>query len=120
MGDPSTFRALRLLRVLRCIKLMRFVERLDALYLMISALRSSMGVLGWAIVLLLIMQTLTAFVINNCLQIWYFPHIEFPIGERKKLFAYFGTFSRALLTTFEMAMGNWPVAARLLVENVSK
>jgi len=118
--NPSIFRSLRLLRVLRCVKLIKFMKKLDALYLMVSALQSSVPFLGWAIVVLFILQTLTAFVINLILQNWYFGASQFPIDERRILFGYFGTFARALLTTFEMAMANWPVPARLLVENVSE
>merc|ERR1712216_308647 len=37
---------------------------------------------------------------------------------RFMLFAYFGSFSKTLLTMFEVTFGNWVVSTRLLFENV--
>merc|ERR1711987_41602 len=36
------------------------------------------------------------------------------------LFLYFGTFTRCLLSMFEITLGNWPPVARLLSENVTE
>ena len=43
-----------------------------------------------------------------------------PDGERQELFAYFGTFSRSMLSMFEITLGNWPVVARILQDNVAE
>lgn len=41
-------------------------------------------------------------------------------AQRHKVFEYFGTTSRALLSMFELTLGNWVVIARILQENVSE
>jgi hypothetical protein len=50
----------------------------------------------------------------------YFTAEEYPLAERQAVFEYFGSFSRAMLTMFEMTLANWPPVCRLLVENVSE
>jgi len=40
-------------------------------------------------------------------------------SKRQEVFLYFGTFTRAVVTMFEISMGNWVVSCRILSENVS-
>ena len=40
--------------------------------------------------------------------------------NREEIFRYYGTFTRATLTMFEILFGNWGPPARILVENVSE
>jgi hypothetical protein len=100
--------------------MIRIIRQLECLYFMVEALTASLRVLGWASLLLFAFQILTAFVINELLFSFYF--YQDGLDEQKKLevFKYFGSFARSLLTTFEMAIGNWPVPARVLFENVNE
>eukprot|EP00971_Amphidinium_carterae_P219129 4349964-Amphidinium_carterae.2 len=50
----------------------------------------------------------------------YLKEEDKPIEERLEVYLYFGTFSRALLSMFELTMANWPPICRLLMENVSE
>eukprot|EP00419_Tripos_fusus_P045978 CAMPEP_0172819418 /NCGR_PEP_ID=MMETSP1075-20121228/14581_1 /TAXON_ID=2916 /ORGANISM="Ceratium fusus, Strain PA161109" /LENGTH=210 /DNA_ID=CAMNT_0013659939 /DNA_START=50 /DNA_END=679 /DNA_ORIENTATION=- len=43
-----------------------------------------------------------------------------PIEKRKQVFMFYGTFSRSMLTMFEITLGNWMPPCRALVENVSE
>merc|ERR1719171_1919048 len=45
---------------------------------------------------------------------------EQPLEARKQVFSYFGTFTRATLTMFEVTLANWAPACRLLSNNVSE
>merc|ERR1711971_1530029 len=38
----------------------------------------------------------------------------------QEMFEYFGTFTRCMLTMFELAFANWPPATRLITANVSE
>merc|ERR1719172_428822 len=42
------------------------------------------------------------------------------LDDRRAVFEYFGTFSRAMLSMFEITLANWPPVCRLLSENVSE
>lgn len=111
----------RLFRLLRMLRLVRQMKEFDALFLMTTAIRSSFMVLGWTIILLLMCQMLCALVIQQTLFGFYFDptHAE-SLQDQRDVYVYFGTFTRSLLTLFEMTLANWPPVARLLAENVSE
>jgi hypothetical protein len=113
-------RVARLARMLRFLRLVKIAMYLENLYFMMKALHGCWGALGWAAVLLVVLQSFTACVISQILFSTYFPDEGRPIEERREVFLYFGSFVRSLLTTFEMTMANWPIPARVLFENVSE
>merc|ERR1719198_2319740 len=51
---------------------------------------------------------------------FYFREDKYPVEERQQVYEYFGTFSRSMLSMFEITLANWPPVARLLSENVSE
>lgn len=118
--NVSVVRALRLVKLLRLIKFVNKLNMLDGLHVMITALRGSFMVLGWAIILLLVFQVSVALFLNQALSTFYIKVEEYPLEERQAVYEYFGTFARAFLSAFEMTLANWPPIARLLVENVSQ
>jgi len=50
----------------------------------------------------------------------YLSNSEQPLANRRTVFTYFGTFSRAMFSVFEITLGNWPPISRELAENVSE
>jgi len=86
---------------------------------MTTAIKSSAIVLAWSCMLLFMVQVLVAFCINQLLDEFYFRD-DHPDEEKREVFEYFGSFSRALLSTFEMTLGNWPPVCRILMEHVSE
>jgi hypothetical protein len=50
----------------------------------------------------------------------YFDNDDYPIQDRREIFEYFGTFSRAMLSMFELTLANWPPICRALVEKVNE
>ncbi len=118
--NSRILRPVRLLRLLRFVKMIRIIRHLECLYFMEEALTASLRVLGWASILLFAFQILTAFLVNELLFGFYF--YQDGLDEQKKLevFKYLGSFSHCLLTTFEMAIGNWPVPGRVLFENANE
>ncbi|CAK9043780.1 Sodium channel protein type 11 subunit alpha (NaN) (Sensory neuron sodium channel 2) (Sodium channel protein type XI subunit alpha) (Voltage-gated sodium channel subunit alpha Nav1.9) [Durusdinium trenchii] len=111
----------RLFRLLRMLRLVRQMKEFDALFLMTTAIRSSFMVLGWTIILLFVCQMLCALVIQQTLFGFYFdPKHEASFQDQQDVFVYFGTFTRSLLSLFEMTLANWPPVARLLMEHVTE
>jgi hypothetical protein len=115
---PSIFRMARLARLLRLMKLIKTLSSLDHLFLMTTTLKGSMTVLFWAFVLMLALQTMAAFLINQIVVSYYFEGEG--NAEKREVFKYFGTFSRATFTMFEITLGNWAPPSRVLLENVNE
>jgi len=119
--NSQVLRLLRLFRLLRMLSLVRKIKEFDALFLMTTAVRSSFGVLGWTAALLFVCQMMCALVIQQALSSFYFDGQNLAtLNEQKEVYEYFGTFSRSLLSLFEMTLANWPPICRLLVNNVSE
>jgi hypothetical protein len=113
------FRLLRTVKVLRMVKLIRRIKGLDSLHLMTAALSASGFALLWAGVLLFIMQSVVALIITNVFRSEYLlkPGALTP-EQSEQLFAYFGTYARSMLSTFELTLANWPPICRFLTDNL--
>lgn len=118
--NTTLLRLLRLMRLLRLLRLVRLIKTFDSLYLMTTALKGSALILTWACVLLMVLQVLIALLLNQVLYDSYLDETSFPIEERREVFEYFGTFTRSMLSMFEITLGNWPPVCRLLSEKVSE
>ncbi|CAK0887674.1 unnamed protein product [Prorocentrum cordatum] len=105
---------------MRLVRVVRQIRSFDALFLMTTAIRSSIIVLAWSCMLLFMIQMLVAFFINQILHWDFFGDERYDIEDRRKVFEYFGTFSRSMLSTFEMTLANWPTVTRVVVENYSE
>eukprot|EP00434_Breviolum_minutum_P033127 symbB.v1.2.029312.t1/scaffold3193.1/size61566/7 len=124
--NSQVLRLARLIRLFRLLRLVRRIQQFDSLYLMSTAIRSSFGILGWTAALLFLIQMLFALVLNQLLYGFYFSG-EALIQDNQDLkdkfelvYTYFGTFSRSLLTMFEITLANWPPVCRALTENVTE
>eukprot|EP00930_Biecheleria_cincta_P082756 TRINITY_DN72417_c0_g1_i1.p1 TRINITY_DN72417_c0_g1~~TRINITY_DN72417_c0_g1_i1.p1 ORF type:complete len:611 (+),score=103.49 TRINITY_DN72417_c0_g1_i1:42-1874(+) len=116
---PTMMRLVRLARTLRLVRLMRTVKNFDALYIMTTAIYGSFSILSWCFILLMMVQTACAFVLNQLLK-ENLMDTESKLSDeaRRQIFQYFGTTWRALFTMFELTLGNWVVPARILQEHV--
>jgi hypothetical protein len=120
-------RLLRLIRVFRLVRLARSLESVHHLYTMTAAIRGMTMVVTWAVLLLSLILMTAALILTLMLQTRYFVSEEEmrnlsagEIASQHRIFEYFGTFSRSLLSMFEITLANWPPVARLLVEDVSE
>ncbi|CAE7505743.1 Scn8a [Symbiodinium natans] len=122
--NSQVLRLARLIRLFRLLRLVRRIQQFDSLYLMSTAIRSSSGILGWTAALLFLIQMLFALVLNQLLYGFYFTDAvstDELIKDRQEIvYTYFGTFSRSLLTMFEITLANWPPVCRVLTENVTE
>jgi hypothetical protein len=117
--DPMLLRLARLARLLRLMKLIKSIKGIDPLFLMVTTLKSSCAVLFWVSILMLVVQTMFALLMNQIL-VSYYLNTEDTLENKQEIFKYFGSFSRAMLSMFEITFGNWPPIARLLHETVTE
>ena len=110
----------RIFRLLRLLNLVRKIQEFDPLFLMTTAVRSSMTVLGWSMALLFICHLLLALLVQQILFGYYFDaESEDPEGQQR-VFMYFGTFTRSFLSLFELTLANWAPVCRVLLEDVNE
>eukprot|EP00929_Paragymnodinium_shiwhaense_P016260 TRINITY_DN12451_c0_g2_i1.p1 TRINITY_DN12451_c0_g2~~TRINITY_DN12451_c0_g2_i1.p1 ORF type:complete len:609 (-),score=109.98 TRINITY_DN12451_c0_g2_i1:563-2389(-) len=117
--NPTILRMMRLGKLLRMLRLVRAIRGFDPLYLLTRTLKGSASALIWSVILLILMQALMALIMCQLLMSYYKDEAK-PIAQRREVYLYFGTFSRAMLTMFELTLGNWIPVSRLLLEDVSE
>lgn len=124
--DPQALRMLRLLRLMRLVRLLRILESLDVLYIMTTAIRGMSKVVAYAILLLTMMLATCALFLTQVLHASYFNEASAvgmdpeALERQQKLYEYFGTFTRCVMSMFELTLANWPPVMRLLAEEVSE
>lgn len=118
--DANLLRLARLARLIRLVRLAHSIQSFDALYLISTSIASSLSILAWAVVMFLVMQMALALLLCNLLRQYYLEDTDQDLAERQEIFIYFGTFTRALFSTFEITLANWPPISRKLAENVTQ
>eukprot|EP00746_Dinoflagellata_sp_MGD_P028230 gnl/MRDRNA2_/MRDRNA2_166744_c0_seq1.p1 gnl/MRDRNA2_/MRDRNA2_166744_c0~~gnl/MRDRNA2_/MRDRNA2_166744_c0_seq1.p1 ORF type:complete len:639 (+),score=131.63 gnl/MRDRNA2_/MRDRNA2_166744_c0_seq1:65-1981(+) len=111
-------RIVKLVRVLRIIRVLRFFRQLRIL---IHSIISSVGALGWSMALLSIIQLIGAIIMAQTLQPWLRDEKN-DLELRLHVYEYFGTFSRAVITMFEItfAPGAWGGIGRIIMYKVNR
>ena len=118
--NATVFRILRLLRLIRIFRILRTLESFDALFIMTTAMRDSAPLLFWAVTILVTCETVLALSLCKILHLFYFVNTSSPASEKQlKMYEYFGTFGRCMMSMFEISLANWPPAVRMLAEEVS-
>eukprot|EP00929_Paragymnodinium_shiwhaense_P016262 TRINITY_DN12451_c0_g3_i2.p1 TRINITY_DN12451_c0_g3~~TRINITY_DN12451_c0_g3_i2.p1 ORF type:complete len:669 (-),score=116.82 TRINITY_DN12451_c0_g3_i2:19-1908(-) len=117
--NPTILKMMRLGKLLRMLRLVRAIRSFDSLYLLTTTLKGSGSALLWSMMLLLLLQAMCSFILCQLLQPFYMDE-ERPLEVRHEVFQYFGTFSRTMLTMFELTLGNWVPVSRMLMEKVSE
>ena len=117
--NPVIFRVVRLLRLLRLLRLVKTIRIFDALHLLMGALKSSWSILMWSFVILFVFITIIGLALMSLLRDFMGDKTQEPLA-RERVYKYFGTSSKCMLTLLEMTLGNWVVPARVLVEDVSE
>jgi len=112
-------RLVRLARLLRLLRIVRSMRLFDSLYLMTTSMRGSFSALFWSVILLSFVQMMFALVLQQVTE-GFVMNEGSPEENRLLVFKYYGSFARALLTMFEITLGNWMPPCRALFENVSE
>merc|ERR1712194_181036 len=120
---PTLIRLARMGRLLRFLRVVKTMRGFASLYLMLQAIKGSVSALGGSSVVLLLGEMTIALALNLFLSdYWEDPEWTASASystmtgdeERERLYEYFGTFTKSLLTMIEMLLGNWFAITRIL------
>lgn len=117
--SPMVLRVCRLVRLLNILKYTHGRREFDSLRLLVGSIKSAGWVLLWSVLILSSFMLLCSLGFNQLLTPFIRDENE-PVEKRKLVYMYFGSWSRAMLTMFEITLGNWVPSCRLLVDNVSE
>lgn len=111
-------RLFKVVRVLRMVRMLKFFEDLRVLVVAVSY---SMSALVWSMLLLGLVQLIAAIFMTQSLQPYLQDRNADP-QDRATIYLYFGSFSRSIITLFEMtlAIGSWSKCGRIIVFSVSR
>lgn len=117
--DPTLLRLCRLAKLFRTIRVLRVSGMLDSLSMLARCMSSSGLTLIWSLLFLLVIQLIAAMMV--CLMVR--PYLQDESNdqlERTAVYRFYGTFSVAVLTLFEVFFANWSPACRILTDNVTE
>eukprot|EP00929_Paragymnodinium_shiwhaense_P094806 TRINITY_DN55611_c0_g1_i1.p1 TRINITY_DN55611_c0_g1~~TRINITY_DN55611_c0_g1_i1.p1 ORF type:complete len:640 (-),score=119.40 TRINITY_DN55611_c0_g1_i1:85-2004(-) len=117
--NPLILRLARLGRLMRLLRFVRQFQVFDVLWLLIESVRACASVFLWSVLLLFMCMIPCTLFLNYVIQ----PMIvdpSIPAIHTRNLYLYFGTFSRGLLSMYEITMGNYVPISRTMHETVSE
>jgi len=117
--NPMLFRLLRIGKLVRAVRMVHMTSMLASLQLLVKCISASLNMLFWSFCLLVFFQCVAGLLISTlCRDFVRDPDQDPEIKER--VFLYYGTFTRTILTMFEILFANWGPSCRILVESISE
>lgn len=117
--NPMLLRLLRLVRLIRLLRgLTSLQDRFENLFLMVRGITAAVPVLLWVIVLVTPMIASCALFMNFTLQD-FMDDPDMPLVDRLACYEYFGTFTKATLSIFEVTFGNWVPICRFMYSKIN-
>ncbi|CAJ1452141.1 unnamed protein product [Effrenium voratum] len=117
--DPTLLRLCRLAKLFRTIRFLKMSGMLDSLSMLLRCMSSSGLTLFWSLLFLGVIQLIAAMII--CLLVRpYLEDVQVNEVERLAVYRYYGSFTLAVLTLFEVFFANWSPACRALTDNISE
>jgi len=117
--NPTFVRLVRFAKFARIIRVMRSNRLLESLKLLSASISASFNTLCLSLFVLLLIQSVAGMLLSQLVESYINDPSE-PIEVRKQVFAYYGTFWRAIITMFEITFANWAPTCRLLIDNISE
>eukprot|EP00811_Abedinium_folium_P012401 NODE_2149_length_2282_cov_10.167053.p1 GENE.NODE_2149_length_2282_cov_10.167053~~NODE_2149_length_2282_cov_10.167053.p1 ORF type:complete len:628 (-),score=176.45 NODE_2149_length_2282_cov_10.167053:399-2153(-) len=117
--NPLILRLFRLMRLVRLLRIVKHIEAFDSLQVLVGSIMSCLPVLVWATILLVLIHLLVGLVFTGLLKP-FMEDEENVLDDRQSVFGYFGTFSRTMVSMFELSLGNWVPICRLLIGAVDE
>lgn len=102
---------------------MQSQEVFDSLKLLVAAIKASTHTLFWSLVILLLIQVIAGLFMVQMLEDFLSDSetaSERDMEIKRKVFGYWGTFWRAMITMFEITFANWVTSCRLLIDDVDE
>mmetsp|Transcript_42899 Transcript_42899/g.121373 ORF Transcript_42899/g.121373 Transcript_42899/m.121373 type:complete len:521 (+) Transcript_42899:2-1564(+) len=117
--NPMILRLMRLSKIFRLARMLKTIQVLDSLNVMLGSIQASVTILFWSVVLLLLVQMGIALFLCGMLEEYILDDSN-DARKRIEIYNYFGTFTRGMLTMFELSLANWIPVCRSLHENVDE
>mmetsp|Transcript_20124 Transcript_20124/g.47352 ORF Transcript_20124/g.47352 Transcript_20124/m.47352 type:complete len:627 (-) Transcript_20124:208-2088(-) len=117
--NPFLFRLLRIGKLARALRLITLSNVLQSLELLTKCLQASVEMLFWTFCLLICIQCVAGMLVSGLCRDYIEDETNNP-QIREQVFRYYGTFSRTLLSMFEILFANWGPPCRVVVENISE
>mmetsp|Transcript_12343 Transcript_12343/g.28976 ORF Transcript_12343/g.28976 Transcript_12343/m.28976 type:complete len:640 (+) Transcript_12343:108-2027(+) len=119
-GGAIVLRSVRVFRFFRVMRLLKTVGLFDSLFLLHAALKGCAGVLTWSLLYFVLVQITLALAVSQYVSEFYLSSENVPHEDKMEVYQYFGTFSYAVLTMFEMTLANWPPVCRVMMHHLSQ
>eukprot|EP00746_Dinoflagellata_sp_MGD_P039947 gnl/MRDRNA2_/MRDRNA2_19642_c0_seq1.p1 gnl/MRDRNA2_/MRDRNA2_19642_c0~~gnl/MRDRNA2_/MRDRNA2_19642_c0_seq1.p1 ORF type:complete len:591 (+),score=119.97 gnl/MRDRNA2_/MRDRNA2_19642_c0_seq1:219-1775(+) len=113
----SFARLFRIAKFIRVFRVMRVAKLFFSLRILVKTIAASIGALAWSMVLLGGIEVIAAIFMGQMLHET-ITRSDVDIETRLFLYRYFGSFSRSMLTMFEITTGGWAKVGRPIIEDV--
>jgi len=117
--NPFILRLLRLIKFGRALRVLRNPAMLESMNMLIRCVAACATTLFWSYLILLFFNCIGGMILS-ILSIGYMQDESVDVEKRRRVFKFFGTFGRTILTMFEVFFANWAPACRVLTENISE
>jgi len=120
-NNPSYMRMLRLAKIGRLAGALKNSAAVQSLQMLLKCISSSVTTLGWSLGVVVVLQSIMGLTISSLVH-GLLEDKDSTLGdaEKKRLFYYYGTFTKTMFTMFEVLFANWIPSARALIDNVSE
>merc|ERR1712032_808439 len=106
-------------KIFRMIRLTKAFQMFDSLNLMVCALKASISIASWSLLLLASLTVIVALILNYITKGYILDLNSISESQRADVFEYFGTMDRSLLSVWELTLGNWVPVVRMVHETIS-
>mmetsp|Transcript_98814 Transcript_98814/g.175994 ORF Transcript_98814/g.175994 Transcript_98814/m.175994 type:complete len:590 (-) Transcript_98814:120-1889(-) len=119
--NPSYMRMLRLAKIARMARAVKNSPAVQSLQMLLKCITSSVHTLGWSLCVVVVMQSIMGLTISSMVQgLLEDKSAQLSYEVKKKIFYYYGTFTKTMFTMFEVLFASWIPASRALIDNVSE
>jgi len=117
--NPVYLRLLRLGKLMRALRMVTMSKSMDSLQLLLKCCASSVDMLFWSFCLLTFIQCVAGMIVSSLVRDFLLDESK-PLEDRRRVWDYYGTFTRTFLTMFEILFANWGPPCRALTDQVDE
>eukprot|EP00927_Polykrikos_kofoidii_P054115 TRINITY_DN48594_c0_g1_i1.p1 TRINITY_DN48594_c0_g1~~TRINITY_DN48594_c0_g1_i1.p1 ORF type:complete len:613 (-),score=75.63 TRINITY_DN48594_c0_g1_i1:45-1883(-) len=103
-SNVNVLRMVRLIKLAKVMRVVRVMKAFTTLRVLVAAVASSVGALAWSMTLLFVLEVIAAIFLSQLLQLTIESNVHLDDHHRLFLSENFGTWSRSMLSVFEMTM----------------
>jgi len=119
MMNPMVIRLLRLAKLARGLRLARIGRVLGSLHLILKSIQASVSTLSWSLCILILVQCITGMILSQMVHGFIIDTTQ-DLEARQLVFAYYGSFTRSMITMFEVHLASFAPACRILVDHLGE